>query len=61
MHHAATNYYPIKLRLKVKFFWSDKNGVVGSKLSFKKMSVIPQTPELPGGFGIVLSNEKIIM
>jgi hypothetical protein len=24
-----------KLRLKVKFFWSDKNGVVGSELSFK--------------------------
>jgi hypothetical protein len=27
--------YQTKLRLKVKFFWSDKNGVVGSKLSFK--------------------------
>jgi hypothetical protein len=22
-------------RLEVKFFWSDKNGVIGSKLSFK--------------------------
>jgi hypothetical protein len=26
---------PTKLRLKVKFFWSDKNAVVDSKLSFK--------------------------
>ena len=47
----TVNNYPIKLRLKVKFFWSDKNGVVGSKLSFQKMSVIPQTPELAGGGG----------
>jgi hypothetical protein len=46
---TQTYNYPTKLRLKVKFFWSDKNGVVGSKLSFKQMSVIPQTPELPGG------------
>jgi hypothetical protein len=29
----AENNYPTKLRLKIKFFWSDKNGVVGSKLS----------------------------
>jgi hypothetical protein len=35
----TVNNYPTKLRLKLKFFWSDKNGVVGSKLS-----VIPQTP-----------------
>jgi uncharacterized protein YcfL len=26
----TVNNYPTKLRLKVKFFWSDKNGVVGS-------------------------------
>jgi uncharacterized protein YcfL len=32
--HTANNY-PTKLRLKVKFFWFDKNGVVGSKLSLK--------------------------
>jgi hypothetical protein len=31
----CVNNYPTKLRLKIKFFWSDKNGVVGSKLSFK--------------------------
>ena len=30
------------------FFWSDKNGVVGSKLSFKYMYVLPQSPR-PGG------------
>jgi hypothetical protein len=35
----------------VKFFWSDKNGVVGSKLSFKYMSVIPQTPRASGRLG----------
>jgi hypothetical protein len=32
------------------FFWSDKNGVVGSKLSFKYMYVLPQSPR-PGGGG----------
>jgi hypothetical protein len=32
---APSGWSPTKLRLKVKFFWSDKNGVVGSKLSFK--------------------------
>ena len=31
------------------FFWSDKNGVVGSKLSFKYMYVLPQTPRAWGG------------
>ena len=31
----TVNNYPTKLRFKVKFFWFDKNGVVGSKLSFK--------------------------
>ena len=30
----TVNNYPTKLRLKVKFFWSNKNGVVSSKLSF---------------------------
>jgi hypothetical protein len=34
-HIVLLYYYPKKLRLKVKFFWSDKNGVVDSKLSFK--------------------------
>jgi hypothetical protein len=36
-NHSFYNYggRRAKLRLKVKFFWSDKNGVVGSKLSFK--------------------------
>jgi hypothetical protein len=33
------------------FFWSDKNGVVGSKLSFKYMYVLPQTPRAWGGGG----------
>jgi hypothetical protein len=32
---GTLNNYPTKLRLKVKFFWSDTNDVVGSKLSFK--------------------------
>ena len=32
---ATGSYNLTKLRIKVKFFWSDKNGVVGSKLSFK--------------------------
>jgi hypothetical protein len=27
----SVNNYPTKLRFKVKFFWSDKNGVVDSK------------------------------
>ena len=31
----TVNNYPTRLRLKVKLFWSDKNGVVDSKLSFK--------------------------
>jgi hypothetical protein len=31
----TVNNYPTTLRLKVNFYWSDKNGVVGSKLSFK--------------------------
>jgi hypothetical protein len=33
IHPMAINQ--TKLRLKIKFFKSDKNGVVGSKLSFK--------------------------
>jgi hypothetical protein len=41
----TVNNYSTKLRLKVKFFRSDKNGVVGSKL-FKEMYVIPQTPRV---------------
>jgi hypothetical protein len=43
---ARVNNYSTKLRLKIKFFWSDKNGVVGSKLS----SVIPKIPRTSGGF-----------
>jgi hypothetical protein len=41
----TVNNHSTKLRLKVKFFRSDKNGVVGSKL-YKEMYVIPQTPRV---------------
>ena len=52
--YNLTKIYCLQLSDKIKTqnqVWSDKNGVVGSKLSFKEMSVIPKIPRASGGGG----------